>query len=166
METERLSYGGGVAHVAEAFSLMVQTVLVAEKSICWLLFLIGSIPNNDDALSNLVDAEKRFPLSDLNKVASPDAECKDASETEDDSDDDEDAAVGEDSDNDAEDSSGEDNDDEEADPDSDSDANEDGEDDDDDDDDEDDDDDDDEDDDEDEEEDEEEENQPPFKKKK
>lgn len=41
METERLSYGGGVAHVAEAFSLMVQTVLVAEKSICWLLFLVN-----------------------------------------------------------------------------------------------------------------------------
>lgn len=164
METERRCYGGG-APVAETFNFMVQTVLVAEKSVCWLLFLIGSIPNNVDALTNLLEAEKRFPLSELNYVTSPADECKDDSETEDDSDD-EDAVVGDDSDNNAEDSSGDDNDDKEGDPNSDSDANEDaGSDEDDDDDDEDDDDDDDEDD-EDDDDDEEEENQPPFKKKK
>ncbi|KAI3773456.1 hypothetical protein L1987_47985 [Smallanthus sonchifolius] len=165
MEVERLCYGVGGAPVAEAFNLMVQTVVAAEKSICWLLFLIGSIPNNADALSDLLEAEKRFPFSDLKKVSSPYAECKDNSENEDDSEDDEDADVGDDNDNDAEDSSGEEDDDEQGDADSDSDANDD-EDDDDDEGDDDDDDDDEGDDDDDDEDDEEEENQPPFKKKK
>ncbi|XP_076893815.1 uncharacterized protein LOC143545924 [Bidens hawaiensis] len=158
MEVDRLSYGGAPA--AEAFNLMIQAVVAADQSVSWLLFLIGSIIDNADALSDLLEAEKRFPFNDLNKVSSPDAECKDNSETEDDSDDDEDADVGNDSDDDEEDSSGEEDDDEQGDADSDSDAN------DDEDDDEDEDDDgDDEDDDEDDEDDEEDEgNQPPFKK--
>ncbi|KAJ0794636.1 hypothetical protein HanPI659440_Chr04g0141361 [Helianthus annuus] len=166
MEVERLYDVVSGAPVAEIFSLMVQTVVDAHKSVHWLLFLVGSISNNADALADLLEAEKRFPFGDLNKVSSPNAECKDDGESEDDSDDDEDADVGDDSDDDAEDSSGEDDDDEQGDADSDSDANDD-EDDDDDDDDEDDDDDDEDDEDDDDEDDEEEEgNQPPFKKKK
>ncbi|KAL8252268.1 hypothetical protein R6Q59_035961 [Mikania micrantha] len=174
MEVERLCSGVSCAPVAEAFDLMVQTVVVTEKSVTWLLFLIGLIRNNADALSDLLEAEKRFPFNNLNKVLSPDAECKNNSENEDDSDDDEDADAGNDSDNDAGDSSEEEDDDDDDDDDehgganSDSDANDDEDSDDDDDEDDDDDDDDDEDDDddgEDSDEDEAEDNQPPFKKR-
>ncbi|KAL8232281.1 hypothetical protein R6Q57_002059, partial [Mikania cordata] len=103
MEVERLCSGVGCAPVAEAFDLMVQTGVVTEKSVTWLLFLIGLIHNNADALSDLLEAEKRFPFNNLNKVLSPDAECEDNRENEDDSD--EDADAGNDSDNDAGDSS-------------------------------------------------------------
>ncbi|KAD4585469.1 hypothetical protein E3N88_23070 [Mikania micrantha] len=117
MEVERLCSGVSCAPVAEAFDLMVQTVVVTEKSVTWLLFLIGLIRNNADALSDLLEAEKRFPFNNLNKVLSPDAECKNNSENEDDSDDDEDADAGNDSDNDAGDSSEEEDDDDDDDDD-------------------------------------------------
>ncbi|KAK9069815.1 hypothetical protein SSX86_010211 [Deinandra increscens subsp. villosa] len=160
MEVERLFYGSGGAPAVEAFNLMVHTVVAAEKSIYWLLFLVGSIPNTAVALRDLLEAENRFPFSDLNKVSSPDAECKDSGEQDDDSDDD-DPDASDDSDDDMEDSSGEDDDDddEQGDADSESDTS-------DDEDEDDDDDDDDEDDDEEDDEDEEEDNQPPFKKTK
>ncbi|KAD4585514.1 hypothetical protein E3N88_23115 [Mikania micrantha] len=58
MEVERLCSGVSCAPVAEAFDLMVQTVVVTEKSVTWLLFLIGLIRNNADALSDLLEAEK------------------------------------------------------------------------------------------------------------
>ncbi|XP_071691288.1 uncharacterized protein [Rutidosis leptorrhynchoides] len=173
METERLCISGvGVPVVEDAFSLMLQTVFIAEKSICWLLFQIGSVRHNDaDDLSNLIEAEKRFPFSDLNRVSKTDEECKDNNETKGDSVEDADNVGDEDSDDDNddddEDSSGEDDedDDDEGDVDSDSDDDN-GESDDDDDDEDDDDDDDDEDDDDDDDDDEDEDNQPPFKKTK
>ncbi|CAK9146272.1 unnamed protein product [Ilex paraguariensis] len=170
MEVERLCSGAFALErmVCSALeAVVVDTALVAQKTLVWLILLIVSVPNDIDMLPNPLGEEKSFPLRDLNRVTRPDAENKDASDTEDDEDEDNDADV---NDEDDDEFSGEEvSDDDEGDSEDDVEANGDGGSDDDDDDDDDSDEDDDDDSDEDEgeeEDDEEEQNQPPFKKKK
>ncbi|XP_016750310.2 LOW QUALITY PROTEIN: glutamic acid-rich protein [Gossypium hirsutum] len=150
-------------------AMVVESAIIATKSVAWLLMMMGSLPDGIDSHIKEPEAYTGFPLAQLHAVRKPSPENKDACDTEDDEDEDEDEA-GDDQDEDAdeEDASGED----EGDPEDEPEANGDGASGDEDDDDEDDDDDDDDDGEEEEEEeeeedeDEEEELQPPAKKRK
>ncbi|KAJ9141043.1 hypothetical protein P3X46_031626 [Hevea brasiliensis] len=149
-------------------AMVVETALAAWKSLAYLFFVVGSLPDDIDALPKLTAMDERFPLNELFKIKHPDAENKDASDTEDDDEEDDDNAEDPDDEGDG-DFSGEEGG-EEGDPEDDPEANGEGgsDDEDDDDDDDDGDEDDDEEDEEDEEEEEEEEEvpQPPAKKRK
>ncbi|GFZ11856.1 hypothetical protein Acr_23g0002410 [Actinidia rufa] len=168
MEVMRLCSGTAYS-VTMVFSPMEAVVTESHKSLAFLLLAIGSLPKDVDLFLDALGVDKRFPLSELNRVTKPNAGNKDASETEDDDDDDDDDGDDDDDDDDDNDDdddglSGEESD-GDGDPDDDTEANGDGGSNDDDDDD-DDDDDSDEDDDEDEEDEEDEQAQPPYKKKK
>ncbi|KAB2027800.1 hypothetical protein E1A91_D05G061300v1 [Gossypium mustelinum] len=151
-------------------AMVVESAIIATKSVAWLLMMMGSLPDGIDSHIKEPEAYTGFPLAQLHAVRKPSPENKDACDTEDDEDEDEKDEAGDDQDEDAdeEDASGED----EGDPEDEPEANGDGASGDEDDDDEDDDDDDDDDGEEEEEEeeeedeDEEEELQPPAKKRK
>ncbi|OAY52761.1 prostatic spermine-binding protein isoform X1 [Manihot esculenta] len=68
-------------------SLVVETALLAQKSLLCLLFVMRSLPDDVGAVQDLMATDMRFPFSELNRSEEPSAECKDAGETEDDSDD-------------------------------------------------------------------------------
>ncbi|XWS72707.1 hypothetical protein CRYUN_Cryun02cG0063600 [Craigia yunnanensis] len=152
-------------------AMVVETAIVATKSVAWLLMMMGTLPNGFVVFIKEPEAYAGFPLSQLLAVSKPGPENKDASDTEDDDDDDEEDEAADDPDEDEgeeEDGSGEEGEDE-GDPEDDPEANGDGgtgDEDDEDDDNDDDDDDDGEEDEEEEEEEEEEELQPPAKKRK
>ncbi|XP_015870398.1 phosphopantothenoylcysteine decarboxylase subunit VHS3-like isoform X1 [Ziziphus jujuba] len=156
-----LNFEANVLSMVE--SLVVETALLAQKSLLGFLLVIRSLPDDNIAFTNLVGKDQRFPMAELNKVKEPVAENKNAGESEDNEDDDHDDD--EDDDNESGDDSNDDDDDEDSDDDieTNGDGGSDDEDDDEDDSDDDEDDDDEEDDDED---DEEEQPQPPTKKKK
>ncbi|XP_057505774.1 histone H2A.Z-specific chaperone CHZ1-like isoform X2 [Actinidia eriantha] len=81
MEIESLSSGAVnleriVCFIREA--LLVETALVAEKCLCWLLLAIGSLPN--DLFSEVCPNNKRFPFPLVNRGWEPDAEKDDTGE--------------------------------------------------------------------------------------
>ncbi|KAK8486138.1 hypothetical protein V6N11_019961 [Hibiscus sabdariffa] len=158
--------------VATKIAMVVETAIVATKTLAWLLMMMGTLPIGIDVFNQEPEAYAGFLLARFMVMTKPGPENKDASDTEDDDDEDEDEPVDE-QDEDAgeeEDESGEEGE-EEGDPEDEPEANGDGgsgdEDEDEDEDGDDDDDDDDEEEEEEEEEDEEEEElQPPAKKRK
>ncbi|KAB2080236.1 hypothetical protein ES319_A05G057900v1 [Gossypium barbadense] len=149
-------------------AMVVESAIIATKSVAWLLMMMGSLPDGIDSHIKEPEAYTGFPLAQLHAVRKPSPKNKDACDTEDDEDEEDEAGDDQDEDADEEDASGED----EGDPEDEPEANGDGASGDEDDEDEDDDDDDDDDGEEEEEEeeeedeDEEEELQPPAKKRK
>ncbi|KAK3020497.1 hypothetical protein RJ639_045747 [Escallonia herrerae] len=91
MEVERNCCG---AVALERMVCSVMEGLVIETAVAVQRSIIGSLPND-------IEAEKRFPFGDVNRVTKPDAENNDASETEDDSDDEDEDSDDSDDDDDA-----------------------------------------------------------------
>ncbi|GMI84390.1 hypothetical protein HRI_002108300 [Hibiscus trionum] len=170
LSTNGAVFGSSVGFALQA--MVVETAIVATKSVAWLLMIMGTLPNGIDAFNREPEAFAGFLLSQLVAMTKPGPENKDASDTEDDDDEEDEDEAADEQDEDAgeeEDESGEDGE-EEGDPEDEPEANGDGgsgdEDEDGDGDDDDDDDDDDEGEEEEEEDEEEEELQPPAKKRK
>ncbi|PSS15855.1 Protein FAR1-RELATED SEQUENCE like [Actinidia chinensis var. chinensis] len=87
MEIESLSSGAVnleriVCFIREA--LLVETALVAEKCLCWLLLAIESLPN--DLFPEVCPNNERFLFPLVNRGWEPDAEKDDAGKTENDAD--------------------------------------------------------------------------------
>ncbi|CAN1170284.1 hypothetical protein LINPERPRIM_LOCUS312 [Linum perenne] len=93
---------GSVISVEETRVELVCTLMeamvvatVAKKALACLLFLVGPLLAESNALPNLTIVEERFPFSKLNEKTRLDVENKDVSNTEDDDDvDDDDDDVG------------------------------------------------------------------------
>ncbi|KAK8637908.1 hypothetical protein V6N13_136361 [Hibiscus sabdariffa] len=164
LPTNGAVFGSSVGFALQA--MVVETAIVATKSVVWLLMMMGTLPNGIDVFDQGPEAYAGFPLAQLIAKTKPGPENKDASDTEDDDEDEDEAADDQDEDGgEEEDESGEEEDDPEDEPEANGDAGS-GDEDDDDDDDDDDDEGEEEEEEEEEEDEDEEELQPPAKKRK
>ncbi|WRX32542.1 hypothetical protein QQP08_025029 [Theobroma cacao] len=90
-QMESLSHNAVVLDSFLGFALqamVVETAIVASKSVAWLLMMMGTRPNGIDVFIKETEAYAGFPLAQLLVVRKPGLENKDASDTEDDDDDD------------------------------------------------------------------------------
>ncbi|XP_022754476.1 glutamic acid-rich protein-like [Durio zibethinus] len=74
-------------------AMVVETAIVATKSVSWLLMMMGTLPNGIDVFIKEPEAYAGFPLARLLAVSKPGPGNKDACDTEDDDDDEEDEAA-------------------------------------------------------------------------
>ncbi|GMJ11111.1 hypothetical protein HRI_004780300 [Hibiscus trionum] len=93
---ESLPTNGAVLGSSVGFalqSMVVETAIVATKSVVWLLMMMGTLPNGIDVFNQGPEAYAGFPLAQLIARTKRGPENKDASDTEDDDDEDEDEAA-------------------------------------------------------------------------
>ncbi|KNA18851.1 hypothetical protein SOVF_066980 [Spinacia oleracea] len=117
---------GKINGFSELEFVMLETLLLAGKSLACLLLMTGALLGGVSELPGLTPTEDRFPIDQLRKTERPGPENKDGSDTEDDDEEDEDAVEDQDDDDDEDFSGGEEgggDDDEEGDPEDDTEAN-------------------------------------------
>ncbi|XWS26194.1 hypothetical protein CRYUN_Cryun26dG0010100 [Craigia yunnanensis] len=117
-QVESLSPNDGALDSFLGFALqamVVETAIVATKSVAWLLMTMGTLPNGFDVFIKEPEVYAGFPLAQLLAVRKPGPENKDASDTEDDDDEEDEDEAADDQDEDGgeeEDGSGEEGEDE------------------------------------------------------